>query len=286
MRWRSLLVGAPIVLAGCVATPAFERVSGVTPKTVVDVIQCELATAKASLARRPNPILLQQWTAVAELSLQVDEQATLTPAFTHTGLVGNLLQIDWGLKLDTQASRIYNETVTFAIDKLSAKACEGLSPGITLKGNLGLQEVIEMAFLSVDPNNAGATGPFSAAPAAPGQPSARQFVAPRERGRDAMSAPAPKFARGARGGGKAKTEGAFGTSIEFVIVKGVGPGGPTWTLHNFRGPGSKLFTAQRTDTHKVTISFSKEGEKGAQDQNQSLKLESLNSSIRSLRVAP
>lgn len=99
MRAAALL--ASLLVGGCVTTPSFDRISGVTPKTVVDVIQCELAMAKKTLADRPRPISLQQWTAVAELSLQVDEQATLTPAFSHTNLAARLLTIDWGLKLDT-----------------------------------------------------------------------------------------------------------------------------------------------------------------------------------------
>lgn len=160
-------------------------------------------------------------------------------------------------------------------------ACTDLRRGMTLNGNLGLQEVVEMAFLSVDPNDAGASGPFSGPAVAPAANIPPVAAAPvRERG---FAASGPRV-RSAHGGGK--SEGAFGTSIEFVITKAVGPAGPTWTLEHFKGPGGKLFTAQRADTHKVTISFSRKGEQDAKLQNQNLKMESLNSNIRSLRISP
>jgi hypothetical protein len=56
----------------------------------------------------------------------------------------------------------------------------------------------------------------------------------------------------------AKKAGIFGTSIQFVVIKNVNSVGPTWTLTNFKGPG-KLFLAQRSDTHKLTISFARNG---------------------------
>jgi len=284
MRFPALL--ASLVLTGCVTTPSFDRLSGVTPKTVVDVIQCELATTKKSLARRPNPIRLDEWTAVADLSLQVDEQATLTPSLSHTNLTSTLLAFDWGLKLDTQSTRIYSEKITFRIKDLDASSCAALHRGITLTGNLGLQEVVEMAFLSVDPNDVGTSGPFSG-PAAKQGPKKSAAPPPllRQRGFSSSKSAGRAYARArAKSGGK--TEGDFGTSIEFVITKGIGPAGPTWTLKHFKGPGNKLFTTQRSDTHKVTISFSKQGQAGAERQNQNLKMESLNSNIRSLRLAP
>jgi hypothetical protein len=285
MRAAAIL-SASFVLAGCVTTPSFDRVTGVTPRTVVDVIQCELATTKKNLAERATPIRLDKWTAVAELTLQVDEQATLTPAFSHTSLASRMLTIDWGLKLDTQSTRIYNEKVTFTIRNLNTDSCSALRRGITLNGNLGLQEVVEMAFLSVDPSDVGTSGPFSAAPVpqGPSKPEASP-QALRERGFAASRQPGYAISR-AKGKGSGKSEGAFGTSIEFVITKGIGPAGPTWTLEHFKGPGNKLFMTQRSDTHKVTISFSTEGKTGAELQNQSLKMESLNSNIRALRISP
>jgi len=72
-------------------------------KTIVDVIECEIIAAKRkntikvareqSLIRagklpRTYPIRdLKRFVAVAELTLQVDEQATLAPSFTHTDIV-------------------------------------------------------------------------------------------------------------------------------------------------------------------------------------------------------
>ena len=104
-----------LLVSGCVTDPSFETLSGVTPKTIVDVIECELIEARQKIRdanknskdkiKRPT---LDEWTAVADLTLQVDEEASLAPAFTHTDVVSKSLTrvFDWGVKFDAQATRI------------------------------------------------------------------------------------------------------------------------------------------------------------------------------------
>src|SRR5215813_2391811 len=266
----ALVVAATLFVSGCVTTPSFENLSGVTPKSVIDVIECELITARSRIKA------LEGWTAVAELSLQVDEEATLTPAFTHTGIVSTSLTriFDWGLKFDTQAQRIYSETVTFQVRALK-QTCDPPPTRVSLNGNLGLIEVVEMAFGSFQPSDAGIG--FQGGAQNPGLPPG--YITER-RARAAS-----------KGGAKGiKNEAAFGTSIEFVVIKGIGPTGPTWSLVTFKGPG-KLFTGQRTDTHKLTISFAKEGaggpgsaEQAAKEQNSIISVQGLSSAIKQLRV--
>ncbi len=151
-----------LLVSGCVTTPQFETLSGVTPKTIVDVIECELIEARqkirdankntADKKKRPT---LDEWTAVADLTLQVDEEASLAPAFTHTDVVSKSLTrvFDWGVKFNTQATRIYTETVTFKIADL--KTCRRPPTKLSLNGNLGLQEVIDMAFGAIDQDDVG-----------------------------------------------------------------------------------------------------------------------------------
>jgi hypothetical protein len=239
-------------LSACTSLPAFDRISGVTPKTIVDVIECEIIAAKKKNARRvaretllrrrgklpKNYVIrdLRQFQAVAELTLQVDEQAVLAPSFSHTDVVSKTFTraFDWGVKLDTQVQRTYSETVAFSIAAMSddKDSCKQLKRGLSLNGKLGIEEVVDMAFGSIDPDDQGIDHP------------------------DATAIPAtaiPDTGSGRRGSG---TKAAFGTAIEFTVVGAITSTGPTWTLVNLKGPG-KLFSTQRNDTHKLTISFAR-----------------------------
>ena len=201
---------------GCVNTPRLDTISGVKPKTVIDVIACELIEARQKFPRlQYRNSRDEYWVAVADLTFQVDEQLTLAPSFTHTDVVSKELTraFDWGLKFDTQAQRIYNESVFFPVGEL--KTCDHRAgSGISLNGKLGLVEVIDLAFGSIDEHE-------------------KELI---------------------RFNVDEKKKSVFGTQLQFVVVRNVNSAGPTWSLANFRGPG-KLFTAQRGDTHKLSISF-------------------------------
>jgi hypothetical protein len=223
MRASILALCLAVLISGCVTTPEFDRLSGVTPRSVIDVIECELIDARRKFPRlqfkKYKDRKPEFWVAVAELALQVDEQATLTPSFTHTNVVSSSLTrvFDWGVKVDTQSQRLYNETVAFAIPALGDDPCKEKRRGFSLNGNLGLGEVIAMAFDSIEEE-------------------------------------------GDRGIGlstEGKNKSAFGTTVQFVVIKNINGVGPTWTLSHFKGPG-KLFAMQRNDTHKLTISFAQD----------------------------
>lgn len=212
---------ATMLLAGCVTTPEFDHRSGVSPTSVVQVVECELIAAKARYERlryRPDKRGSEYWVAVADLTLQVDESATLTPSFTHTDVVSTTLTrvFNWGVKVDTQAQRIYNQSVTFTLSQLRPNpACDDVGGfDFSLNGDLGISEVVGMA--------------FHATQRAPGYPGVA-FTA----------------------GGK---NNAFGESVQFVVTKNVNGLGPTWILSFFKGPGG-LLQMQRGDTHKLVISF-------------------------------
>ncbi len=262
-----------LLVSGCVTTPQFETLSGVTPKTIVDVIECELIEARQKirdanqrLADKKKRPTLDEWTAVADLTLQVDEEASLAPAFTHTDVVSKSLTrvFDWGVKFNTQATRIYTETVTFKISDL--KTCRMPASRVSLNGNLGLEEIVGMAFGTIDQDDVGISRP--------GDPA----TAPARRAREpAISFSDKGYALSRKGKGsgsrddRGKKENAFSTSIEFVVVKSLGPSGPSWNLSNFRGPG-KLFSVERGDAHKLRISFARGPDAEREGSNQNLKL--------------
>ena len=248
MRQFLPILVAALATSGCATLPHFDRITGVTPKTILDVIECEIIAAKKKNNRRvaretmlrrrgqlpKNYVIrdLRSFQAVAELQLQVDEQAVLAPSFTHTDVVSKTFAcaFDWGVKLDTQVQRTYSETVAFNIAAMSddKDSCKQLRPGLSLNGKLGIEEVVDMAFGSIDPDDQG------------------------------IDHPSDTITLMADGGGRkgSGTKSAFGTAIEFSVVGAMTASGPTWTLVNFKGPG-KLFAAQRNDTQKVTISFAR-----------------------------
>ncbi len=314
VRVSVVLVAVAAALTGCVTTPQFDKSSGVTPKSVVDVIACELIDARDKICRRNRELArlapaayepclglretqvagrplanLSNWTAVAELTLTVDEQATLAPSFAHTDAVSKTLTraFDWGVKYSTESQRIYTESVTFQIGNLRKKdgKCDAPPTRVSLNGNLGLEEVVEMAFGSVDEHDVGVG--FSG----------DLFDGPKKYGTDktpiAKSLPflrrTPRASgRGGDRRGEGKKEASFGTSIEFVVTKGISSSGPTWTLAQFKGPG-RLFSGERQNTHKLRISFARRSaddpsqvmaEREAKQVNQQLLLEGLAPKLR------
>jgi hypothetical protein len=284
-----------LLVSGCVSTPEFDKMTGVTPKTIIDTIECELIAARNKLEarRRRNPSLqsLCDYVAVAELSLQVDEQMALAPAFSHTDVVSKSLTraFDWGLKFNTQAQRSFSQSVTFNIAKLKldkAHRCDRPPGGVSLNGNLGIEEVIEMGFAAVDPTDVGVDRPGESDDA--GKPIPAMGC---PTGLD-TSGPVYDYYGGRKkrsSGGEGKKENVFGTQIEFVLLRNMNSTGPTWTLQHFRGPG-KLFSAERSDTHSVTIGFARAVKKGkvdpagaaaaAKQQNMKSTLDSLKNNLR------
>ena len=279
---RALLsLAITLSVAGCVSIPPFDNVSGVTPKTIVDTIECELISVrnKIEAARRRNPSMqsLCGYVAVADLSLQVDEQMVLAPSFSHTNVVSSSLTrvFDWGVKLDTQAQRTFSQSVTFDIAKLDldkGRRCDRPQGGVSLNGNLGLEEVVEMAFATIDPNDVGIKPPDDSPSV--GCPLSMNVAQPEKwvyRG----------SAKGSGDEKDGKKKNAFGTQIEFVILKNLNSVGPTFTLQSFKGPG-KLFSTQRSDTHSVTIGFAR-AKNEAEKQNTKSLFFSIGSTIKGLQ---
>jgi hypothetical protein len=235
--------------SGCVTTPEFDKLSGITPATIVEVVKCELIWAAED---HPQLVGSPPWVAVADLTLQVDETTTLTPSFSHTDVVSRTFSrvFNWGVKLDTQAQRIYTQSVTFRIRSLKDPAgrCANRESiggaGFALNGRLGLSEIVGMAFGSTKyvPGKSGAAGNFEP--------------------RDKYLALLAAAASGPRNEAKSKY---FGQALEFVVTKNINSVGPTWVLTFFRGPGG-FMKIERGDTNKLAISFAPDtrGEENAE----------------------
>lgn len=288
-----LLAAILLLITACVSTPEFDKASGVTPKTIVDTIECELIAARNKIEERRRRGLARQslcdYVVVADLSLQVDEQFTLAPSFTHTNVISKTFTraFDWGVKLDTQAQRTFSQSVTFDVRKLELNKfdrCDRPAGGVSLNGSLGIAEVVEMGFTTIDPVDIGIATSDTVGSAV------RDVGCPAS-----MSTRPPqifysqKKGGGGGAGGDSKKKNTFSTQIEFVLLRNLSSTGPTFTLEHFKGPG-RLLTTQRTDTHSVTIGFAraddpKGGQEAAKEQNDSAKIDSLRSNLRLLQRA-
>ncbi|MDX2205995.1 MAG: hypothetical protein NW223_24830 [Hyphomicrobiaceae bacterium] len=224
MFFRFLISVNLLVVVACTRLPEYENrlTGGVTPRDVTEAIECELfAALPIWKAARKDQIVKGQLVAVADLTLQVDEQATLTPSFTHTAAISPAFSriFNWGLKLDTQATRTYSESVFYRLDPDKLRASDGRCKSRdgrrqSIVSDLGLAEAVTRGLQSETIHG--------------------------------------EFAKSNTAVDKGKA--AFGQTVNFVVAMNVSGMGPTWNMTSFKGPGSMLL-AQRSDTHKVIISF-------------------------------
>ncbi len=210
-NFRACSILITLALAGCGGVPAFDTPSELTAAHIVDQIQCEVSRA-AGYFREP-----QQWWAVADLTLQVDDSADFTPKLSFIrplAVDGTNFTFGAGGQLKGARQRIYSETVELQVIKANPNSCRTLKDRFDLTGDLGIVETVRIGTKSYDDTD-GVAFPVSA---------------------------------------DKKT--AFGQTIQFVVTKNVSGVGPTWTLVHFVGPGA-FFGAERIDTHKLIISFAR-----------------------------
>ncbi|MGB9364391.1 MAG: hypothetical protein WCE79_00110 [Xanthobacteraceae bacterium] len=119
-----------------------------TVADIIDRLQCEVALAKKHARFRDG-----NWTGAAELYLQVDDNAGLTPAVGFiTPLVTEGTKFTLGVAgtLRGERQRIYNETLDFKVSSISTNACRPPRNQIALTGDLGITETILIAMDSLD----------------------------------------------------------------------------------------------------------------------------------------
>jgi hypothetical protein len=164
------------VLPGCMSTPDLSEATGtehsdIMIKDVVLRVKCELSNAFDKKVEQRDFRWLAGWTAHADLTLQVNDTAGVSPTGTYTqGLrtVGKVTELfTLGLSANLSGTATRSETVSFtvALDELKAwrkrldkteanlppenRSCYvGSATGVT--GDLGLKDWVDSAFYPVE----------------------------------------------------------------------------------------------------------------------------------------
>jgi hypothetical protein len=136
-------------LGSCAGVPHLDIQSPVTVANIVDRIECE-----AWIARKNNPILAtNQWTGVAELYLQVDDHAGLTPTVSFIrplATEGTKFAFGASATIKRSRQRIYNQSIRLDMWKLNGATCNKPYDGYDLSGELGITETLNIAFQSIN----------------------------------------------------------------------------------------------------------------------------------------
>jgi hypothetical protein len=199
-----------VSLSNCAGVPALDLPNkGITVHRIVNRIKCEILQGAEAHEE------LKEWVAVANLTVQVDDEGSLVPsvAFIHplaaasTSFVFNV-----GANITADRERIYSENFSVDIGTLRKKknTCDAYADQ-PLTGDLGIVETVDLGFHSLK-----AGGPVDFDPV---------------------------------------NGDAFGETIQFILTENLNGVGPTWTLVHFKGPTGPLVGVQHKDTNKLIISF-------------------------------
>jgi hypothetical protein len=222
----------------------------VTVSDIMDEVACELAASQALAAEAGKTSDQRHFIATANLLLQVDESAGVTPnvsSITPYAVSGTNLTASLGAELTSTKQRTFSSTFVIDVSALNDPAAGGFdrktacravtTPTSTtmtrasrghgatrLEGDLGLEDIINAGVQSFD---------------------ARRYVVDWA-GKDGSL------------GASAKNMPSFGSTIQFTLRKSISSFGPTWTLRRFKGPSSGnagLVNGFHTDTNKLVITF-------------------------------
>lgn len=149
------LLTAIVFLGGCAGVPAYDIPSPVTVANIIDRIECE-----AFQATKQNPMLVtDRWVGVADLYLQVDDSAGLTPALRFIeplARAGTTFAFGASGILKRSRQRLYSETIRIDMAKLNGKTCQKYDAYYDLTGELGIVETMGIALASIDKDNTAA----------------------------------------------------------------------------------------------------------------------------------
>lgn len=226
--FRKLMFVLPVcasVASGCVSTPDLSEATGaehsdIMIKDVVQRVKCELSEAFDKKVEQREFLWLASWTAHADLTLQINDNAGVAPNGGYTNYLGKttesagktVLQTaisSFGLSasanLNGQAVRSETVSFTIALDELKLwrkqiqKMEAGLPPekrtcyvdgntGVT--GNLGLKEWVNSAFFPVEagqlqagvhPYGGGGKSAGAQGPSGAGQKTKGEFILTRDK---------------------------------------------------------------------------------------------------------
>lgn len=144
-----------LVLFGCAGVPQLDIPSQITVAHIVDRIQCE---AYRSVLRHPK-LKKEKWVGAADLFLQVDDNAGVTPTLSYIEPLATAgTQFAFGVSgtLRKARQRVYSESIKLDMAGLNAKACTTRDATYDLTGDLGIIETLDIAAKSIDENDVAA----------------------------------------------------------------------------------------------------------------------------------
>ncbi len=187
-KFMFLLPVCASVVSGCMSTPPLREATGVENgapnifiKDVVQRVKCELSDAFDQKVEQRDFLWLASWTAHADLTLEINDNAGISPSGQYTkyfkkavdskaGISSFTQSLTLGLGANLSGQAIRTETLSFtiALDELKRwrehinkveadyppekKSCNfDSSMGVT--GNLGLKEWVDSAFYPVEANH-------------------------------------------------------------------------------------------------------------------------------------
>src|ERR1700721_241905 len=108
VRWlvarRSAVLAAGlcgVLVAGCASVPSLESATGgveshILVRDIVRRVKCEISDAFDARVEDPKFHWRQNWTAKVDLTLQIDEQAGISPSVAYTKFFRNAFNFDAG----------------------------------------------------------------------------------------------------------------------------------------------------------------------------------------------
>ena len=256
-RFTAAALAAALALSGCAGVPqvgldmksaaATGIPQSVTVSDIMDEVACELVASKALAGETVNH---RHFIATANLLLQVDESAGVTPnlnSISPYAVSGTNLTTSLGAELTSTKQRTFSSTFVIDVSALQDAAHGGFDPktacrsvttatsatatraspgnGATrLEGDLGLEDIINTGVQSFE---------------------TRHYVVDWDEENSDL-------------GSDQKNTPSFGSTIQFTLRKSISNLGPTWTLRRFKGPGggnAGLVNGSHTDTNKLVITF-------------------------------
>ncbi len=187
-KFMFLLPVCASVTSGCMSTPPLSEATGAEQsnifiRDVVQRVKCELSDAFDQKVEQRDFLWLASWTAHADLTLVINDNAGISPSGSYTKYTRSAVNTDAGVgaskvlqlfslgagaNLSGQAVRTETLSFTIALDELKRwrehinkveanyppekKSCNfDSSMGVT--GNLGLKEWVDSAFYPVEANH-------------------------------------------------------------------------------------------------------------------------------------
>jgi hypothetical protein len=222
-------IWASALSAGCSYIPELDPLQRVPPDKVVTHIQCELARAAYKSKFR-------DWYVKYDLTLQVDENAGLSPSVVITSpFQGHSFGLGAGVNVSGAATRIETLSVSAKLSSIDKTDCADHTTSYQdLRGDLGIDEWFgELeAVASTDRTKIGDTALRVKRRSTKGDPKLAKVT------------------------DVAELE-SFGHTVQFIIVGGANIA-PTLTIAKVKGPtpSGNFAAISRTDTHKLVLAFS------------------------------